>query len=133
MGIFAQIMSIVIVVLGIPYGMIVGWIARDELKEGKEYFVLIKELLFGLVFFFLLYHHSLPVIGVLAGAAAFALFSRFRKLRRGYIVYLVFLVILLLSEFDVLITSLMFIYGIPYGSILYLKYKSKIRRLLKRK
>ncbi len=133
MGLFAQIISIIVIILGIPCGMIVGWIAKEELKEGKEYFIFLESVLLGLMFFFLLHYRDLSTIGVLAGITAFALFSRFKKIRRGYVVYLIFLVILLLSRFYIIEASLMFIYGIPYGSVMYMNYYKKIRKLFRRK
>jgi hypothetical protein len=131
MGIFAQAASAVIVLLGIPCGMIVGWIAKEELGEGNALFLLIEEAIFGLVFFFLLYYYNLPLLGVLAGICAFASFSRFKRLQRPYIVYAIFLVILLFTGFYIVESSLMFIYGIPCGSMIYAKYKKQIGRMFR--
>jgi len=48
-----MIIEFLIVLLAIPTGFIIAWLARDELKQGKEYFriLMILSILVGIWFF----------------------------------------------------------------------------------
>ncbi|MBI2631580.1 hypothetical protein HYW75_01095 [Candidatus Pacearchaeota archaeon] len=50
-----MILEIIILLLAIPIGLLLAWISKDELKDGRIWFkILIMLSLFGGIFFFLL-------------------------------------------------------------------------------
>ena len=50
-----MLIEIIILILGIPIGHLIAWLASDELKDGRKWFriLVILSFIFGLLFYFI--------------------------------------------------------------------------------
>ncbi|HII15913.1 MAG TPA: hypothetical protein HA362_06390 [Nanoarchaeota archaeon] len=119
------------VFLGLPAGMFLAWIAKEELKPGARYILLFSKALFfaiALLSLFFLFRNSQPYIGVIAVTAgiviavALNIFSAMAKTRFNYD-YL-FLGLVLCSGMAVLsvnaliaLASCLLLCGLPFASL----------------
>jgi len=48
-----QLLNILVLILGIPIGLLVRFLAKEELKQGKKYFriLIISSILLGILFY----------------------------------------------------------------------------------
>ena len=72
--------SLLIAFLGLPSGLIVGWMAKEELKDGKKYFLFTMHVIAGgIVFFLLSYYLRNPYLSGIIGLIAATVSWYFRK------------------------------------------------------
>ncbi|MAF35100.1 hypothetical protein CMO91_04615 [Candidatus Woesearchaeota archaeon] len=97
--------------LGFPAGMLVAQYAKDEMVMGRGWLFLLKGLLFGILVFVGLFSYLgfyglllIPLSMLLAG-----------WLNKGVDVLLIFGLMFLRS--DLLLASLLFLYGLPAGTL----------------
>jgi len=117
------IFSSAIVALGLVAGSIVSWMAEEELKGGKKYFMLVEKLILVFIAIALAYFYSTLSL-VLIPLLLIGIF-----LRNTLFNYLIFSLAFYVS-FDILpkfliISSLIFLYGFPMAA-LFLGHRTKI-------
>lgn len=118
----------VVVSLGIFCGAGLGYIAKEELKPGAKYLILFQNFLAVLIFAFAVYLKQTHLI-VISAIFAFGIIFRTRlarapKTKFYFIAY--FLLGLIFSgsiskESFVLMSSLIFLFGFPAGSLVFMK------------
>jgi len=127
------ILTLAVAYLGIIGGLILAKIAKEELKDGKKYFLLVQTLLSTLIIGFFLYFYNLNIILVfLISFIALAFLFYFRKHKHlpklSYILFgFVFYFSSKIEALFILESILIFLYGLPSGS---LDYRKKIVKVL---
>lgn len=122
---------LIIAFLGLYFGLIIGYMAEEELKPGRKYFVALKHLLF-LVILALFFIKNPSIIFIIFLALLIIIFS-FSKYRETLYYFTLAVVFFLSWHFNgfALIAPLIFLYGFPVGSIYlynHLKDKKKSNR-----
>jgi hypothetical protein len=121
MNILNYSLTAVVVYLGLLVGFILAMMAKEEMKDGRRYFVFLQKLILLLVFVFLLVFIRLNYILVLLILVFIVVYLLKRKNELVYI-YMILGVIFYLSSktlnLFVIESSLIFLYGIPTGSLL---------------
>lgn len=97
--------------LGFPVGIFTGWLAGNEIKQGRGWLFLLKGLLFGILVAVSLFNHLgyfgivfIPIILFFSG-----------WLQKGIDIALILL--LVLARSDLLIASLVFLYALSAESL----------------
>ena len=113
----------IIVFLGLYIGLLLGVLARDELKAGKKYFVALQKILFILTVFYMFSDLGFGLIGtgflVFFVVILFTTKNEYERLL--YFVMAPFLFMSFFTEFLV-VPTLIFVYGLPTGSLYYLRH-----------
>ncbi len=125
-----QILILLFSLTGFLFGLILSFIAPEELKPGKKYFILIKEILFYLIIFFSFfifiyfknyYFILIPLIYLILNLI---LVKKKKYLLEEilnysfFILYLILLIIISLkSNLSLILPSLIFFYGLPSGTL----------------
>jgi len=125
-----EVLIIIISVLGFLLGVILSYIAPEELKPGKKYFIFMKESLFYLtlayslflfIYFQNFYFTLIPII-------YFPLHLFFIKKQRKYlqtisnyiffiIIYITFTTLIPENNILIILPVLIFLYGLPAGTL----------------
>lgn len=119
--------------VGLFAGFFLAIIAKEELKIGKKYFVFLQKIILLLIFVFLLVFIKLNyilVLLILAFIAVYAAKNYFKdKFDEMFYVYIILAVIFYLSSKElnlfIIESSLIFLYGLPSGSLLMRKSKKE--------
>jgi hypothetical protein len=115
----------VIAFLGIIIGLILASRTKEELKIGKKYFILLGRLVFFTLIVFLLYKVSFNFLIIL-----FFILGIFFSFKLNKVYFYLGLTLLLSSfiseSFLIAITSLIFIFGLVYGTLIYSRKKINI-------
>ncbi len=122
------VLASIIVSFGLFCGAGLGWVAKEELKSGARYFVLMQNFIAVLILAFVVYLKLTNLI-VISAILAFGIIyrtklSRVPKVSFYFIVYFVLGLIFsgsIREESFVLISSLIFLFGFPTGSLIYMK------------
>ncbi len=131
-------LTAVIAYMGLFIGFILAIIAKEELKAGKKYFILLQKIILLLIFVFLLVFIELSYIPILL-ILAFILISILRSKKEfnelPYI-YIILAIIFYLSSKQlnlfIIESSLIFLYGLPIGTLITKKSKKEtVMALLK--
>jgi len=107
--------------LGLLSGRILAWLAKEEIKPGKKYFLILQKFLFCLTAFLLMYFNRTNVhyawIGVLV---LFVYLSWFKKISSYAMSAVLGAGIYLASLTDnlVLISGIIFLHGFPAGTLI---------------
>ena len=124
MAVLNYILVLVFSFSGLFIGMLLGYIAKEELKPGKEYFIWMQNIILILAAIFVVYSFQLHIIlFILAGLMITLALIYFRpKAVVGYII-LAFLILSIIEKnnFFILISSLAFLYGFPAGSLILIR------------
>ena len=129
MAIPTDLISMVLIPLfslsGLLAGLILSRVAREELASGKKYFILMYRMIFFLLLlsitYFLSSRISVSLVFVAFGVMLLALDFR-RYLRSMFIIhYLFFLAGYFISVQQLIIAAILFLYGLPIGTLLRLK------------
>ena len=133
MNFLTYLLALIITFFGIFLGSLLVLMAPEEQKPGKKYFIWFRDILLLLVVFFLLYFNNLSLsFGFVFVLIVISLLVYFKG--NSYIVYLLFAAVLYLSSkeisFFIIEASLIFLYGLPTGSLL-MDYKRKKKSFLK--
>ena len=121
---------------GLFIGMSLAFIAKEEIKPGRKYFVFLKKILLSLIIVFLFALNKLDYIIILLALAIVLVYFYKLRVNKGFkedfLIYLIFGAIFYLSykntNLFVIESSLMFLYGFPTGTLL-VDFKSKWRSL----
>jgi len=119
---------------GLFIGLILAFIAKEEIKPGRKYFVFLKKMVLSLVIVFLFVLHKLDYIIVLPALAIVLVYFYKVRVNKGFnedfLIYLILGAIFYSSykntNLFVIESSLMFLYGFPTGTLL-VDFKSKWR------
>lgn len=126
------ILSAIICILGIVFGVLLGIIAKEELKDGRKWFLLMQGVIFVFILFFIFKFYMLNIIYIIL-ISVFVLLVMFfvTDIRREIIVYSICAIVFYLSiqntNLFLIESSLIFLYGLPTGSLVYEKWMTKIR------
>ena len=120
-----------IIFLGFPIGISLAFISPEEMISGKKYFHLLQNFLLVLILFFYFNFYNLNLlISILITVVVFLLMFYWNSKNKNLIIYTLLAVILYFSSKDLTLfaieSSLMFIYGIPTGSLLAPKKKKEV-------
>ncbi len=113
---------------GLLAGIALSRIAPEEFRQGKKYFVLFQRLLFAAissVILFLSYQNSSFIL-IPAAAILTALFFADLKLKKNisYLLhYFFFLMVYFMLDDATLVAALLFLYGLPVGTMLLTKHE----------
>jgi uncharacterized membrane protein YhhN len=120
MGPLAYFLSLAVCFLGLGAGAAVANMAREELKEGLKYFLLLMRILIILVFVATAYSFRTNYF-ILAGLVLFAIVSLLLS-PPDQRTYMMLGIVFFLSQFSqelfILDSALIFLYGMAVGSIL---------------
>jgi hypothetical protein len=106
-----------IVFSGLLFGILLAYISPEELDGGKKYFEIFSLLVLFGIFLVLIHYFKFSVIGLVLGVIS----GYF--LKRVYFYFGLGLVLSHVLGFNLLFSSLVFIFGLPYGSLLVIKSK----------
>lgn len=124
-------LAAIIAYLGLFVGFILAIIAKEELKAGKKYFLFLQRIILLLIFVFLLIFIKLSYILVLLVLVFIMVYLLKRKKEFNELpyIYLILSIIFYLSskKLDLFLieSSLIFLYGLPTGSLLTQKSKKE--------
>jgi len=106
--------------LGVFIGLLIAFLAKEELKDGKKYFIISKNIIFTLTIFLLLYFLKLHFLSILL-VCLILLLVLFKVKIKEWILYsiigIIFYISSLNSNLFTLNASLIFIYSIFMGSL----------------
>jgi hypothetical protein len=110
--------------LGLVAGIIVGWLAEEELAPGRRYITLIQNaILSGVLFSLIYFAFSTLAVAIVSAVILFVIMSVLKKKVKSYAVYAVLGAVFYFSAVHetmfALNASLIFIYGIPSGSLVF--------------
>ncbi|MBU0930354.1 MAG: hypothetical protein KJ623_04770 [Nanoarchaeota archaeon] len=109
-------MFILLSFIGILAGILIARYTKEELKEGKKYFIILERICLILISLILISNYKISWVVLLGLIAGYFL----------NIIYLVFGLTLVLTN-NMMLSIIVFIYGMPYGSML----KEKTKKVLK--
>lgn len=126
-------LTLIVSFLGLIAGMIIANMAKEELKGGRKYFFLMQDFLIVLMLFFILEFYNVTIfITIPVLLVIFLLFFYFKNSMQNVAIYSIFAIIFYLSSRNInlfsLESSLIFLYGLPAGSLIS---KEKIKNILK--
>jgi len=118
-----------VIFLGLVIGFILAVCAKEELKPGRKYFILLQHIILFLIIagFFYFNINDFSLFLLVSIVSGFFIFYNYEKVKnfninRPYLMYAFFAIIFYLSykKIDLFSveSSLMFIYGLPSGSLL---------------
>ncbi len=114
--------TLIFVFLGIFIGVILAFIAPEELKVGRKYFRGMMDAIYGFVFGLLLYYYNVDVFLCIFLGLAIALLVYFMPRWRWvdpvsyYLLGLLFLLSTKVTDLFIVNSALIFLYGLPLGS-----------------
>lgn len=121
----------ILVFLGLFVGVIVAFIAKEELKPGKYYFIFLQRAFFSAAVGFIFLFNNIPItISIII--SLLILFLVYKTKMNIFLSYLILAFLFnaafrnTLSAF-VVVASLIFLYGIPTGSLLVYENRNKIK------
>ena len=121
MGIINYLLIAVVAALGLVLGRVLAWMAKEEIKPGKKYFLILQKALFCLAIVLLMYFNRTNIHYTWIGALIiFVYLSWFKKIPSysisvvlGFGVYLASL-----TDNFLLISAVIFLHGFPAGSLI---------------
>ena len=131
-------LTTIILYVSLFIGFLLAIIAKEEMKQGKKYFIMLQKVILILLFSFLLIYLRLSNIltVIVLIAVLIPLLKSEKNINVSPYIYLIFGVILHLSSkilnLFIIESSLIFLYGLPAGSLLTGKNKKEsIMHILK--
>ncbi|RMF54343.1 hypothetical protein D6745_05490 [Candidatus Woesearchaeota archaeon] len=117
----SYLLTLVFASLGLVAGIIIGMLTRDEHKTGKKYFYILKNLFFSLILVVFL---GATYWSVILGILLFIVLFRLKFDELFAYLFLAVLFSFYRSE-NYLLPTLIFIYGIPAGTLLLIRKKPR--------
>jgi hypothetical protein len=114
-------LGLVIIFAGLIVGMILGFIAKEELKPGKKYLSLLQKFILAAVFIIaIIYSPHIALKTVLAGILVYLFIFKFsfNDIFTYGIFGFLFYVFINNLNLTLLLSSLMFLHGLPIGSLM---------------
>ncbi len=116
--------QIIIIILGLIFGFLIGKVNKDEIKQGKKYFLFSEKILLLIIILVLLFFYKLSFL-ILLGLVIGLVVCKFFKRIYFYLGIVVFCS-LFNKELFLIIISLVFLFSLIYGSLS----KFKLRNFL---
>lgn len=114
-----NLLTVIIVFLSLYFGVGLAYIAKEELEISRKYFDLTKKALFIIIICALIYKNYTSTIKLVFSILAMTIyFVSLNKKVHDILTYAVFALALYFSIQDLMIPSLMFIYGLIQGTII---------------
>src|SRR3989338_7359513 len=112
---------------GIVAGLLLSYIAKEEIAAGKKYFILLYRVIFVLLSGIVAYFLYPPSFNLLILFIFFAIVLLALDLKKSssyafYAHYLLFLIGYFLSGKPVIVAAILFLYGLPVGTLIRIKY-----------
>ncbi|MBW3004604.1 hypothetical protein KY310_02125 [Candidatus Woesearchaeota archaeon] len=107
--------------LGLLSGRILARIAKEEIKPGKKYFLILQKVLFCLAVVLLMYSNKTNVHYTWIGALVLFIYLSWFKKLPSYIMSAVLgagVYLAALTDNFLLISGVIFLYGLPTGSLI---------------
>ena len=125
MGLLSQLLVLLISLTGIIFGIILAKIAPEELSAGKKLFLIIKRTLFILIFF-LVNYYLIQKIFIIIPFTILMIILFVMELKTNNILYEIATYLLFIIPYffiaeqsiQLLLASLIFLYGLPTGTLL---------------
>ncbi|QQG38616.1 MAG: hypothetical protein HYS32_03360 [Candidatus Woesearchaeota archaeon] len=112
--------------LGLPVGLFISHKAKEELEPGKIYFKALRiVVLLVLIITFIILSLKNPLALIISVVIGFLIALLFKKIY-FYLGLALTVSFLLAKDFIVLISSLVFIYGLAYSTVIYKTYKKQL-------
>lgn len=124
MEILNYVLALILSFSGVFVGMFLGYIAKEELKPGKRYFIWIQNIILILAAIFVLYSFHLNIIlFILIGLIITLGIIYFKpKAILGYLfLAILFFLSMRNTSLFMLTSSFIFLYGFPTGSLIFAK------------
>ncbi|MBW2986663.1 hypothetical protein KY333_04805 [Candidatus Woesearchaeota archaeon] len=121
MEILNYALAALVVSTGLILGKILARIAKEEIKPGEKYFLIIQKSLFCAVIVFLMYLNKTNVHYIwIGGLIIFTYLLYFKKINPAVLSAVLGLAVYLSSKTDyfVVISSLTFLYWLPVGTLM---------------
>ena len=127
MNFILEILMLLFACTGIIFGVILAMIAPEELSSGKKYFLLMKRVLFIILFFFVNYLLDIAenyVLIIVFSILAIILFvielTIWKKAYEiaNYVIFLIPYFFVLGSNNKMILATMIFIYGLPTGTLI---------------
>lgn len=122
-----NILMLLFSLAGIIFGLALTYIAPEELAAGKKYFILSKRLLFVMISLVIIYYLSVGAqvqyLLLFTALLSSAFIFDFKTKRRGhygfhYLFFVLPYFLIMDQTFHLILASLIFLYGLPVGSLL---------------
>ena len=131
-----QFLVPIIAFLGFPFGLFLSFLSPEEMKPGEKYFRLIQNLLLVFILFFILDYYSSPlIVSIMITTLFFLGVFYWRNKHKSITLYIILAVLLFLSSDNsslfALESSLIFMYGLPSGSLIKCKKKDSLKIVAK--
>lgn len=119
-------LTLIVSFLGLILGIILAYIAKEELRPGKKYFILLQKVVLTLIlsffFYFFLFFKKNYFLLVLSLLVFFILIYFFIEKVKTYYIYPILALIFFFSSKNIdlfkIEAFLIFLYGFPTGSLL---------------
>lgn len=110
---------------GLLAGIILSYVAKEELSAGRKYFIIMYRIIFILLVAAITYFLYFPIIIIFLfiAIALLALDTKKRYRSMFLLHYLFFLAGYFFSGKQVIIAAILFLYGLPVGTLLRIKEK----------
>jgi hypothetical protein len=126
MGVMGILVALILPALAPIAGYFLGRLTKEELKPGKKYFVSMQHILFVAISAVFLYSYKWELYIVVFGLLAVFVYMTFKQARNVYIAEALFGIAFALAvktSFLFLLSALIFIYGLPTGSLFAMRKK----------
>lgn len=127
-----------VVYLGLLIGIILSFMAKEELKQGKRYFILLHNIILGFILFFILEFFKVNVfLSLFLPLILIVVLFYFNEIyKKSYVVYVLFGIVFYFSSKNInlllIISSLILFYGFLISSLqINFKKKNYFKILLK--
>ncbi len=118
------LITILIVAVGLFAGYILGWIAKKEVKQGRNYLVLLQKALFTIIIGLIMYEYRSTFHFIWVGALLIFLYYMFHEKICNTIIYGFFGVLAYLSyDYFLPLAGTQLLYGLVTGSLNTKKWK----------
>ena len=120
MTFLSQFGPLLISLLGFVCGIMLAKIAKDELEDGKKYFILMKKILFFAVSFLIIYSFVITaqyLYLILFLILSTVVFIQKQTPTTEMFTYIIFIIPYFFLQHQILLSSLIFLYGLPTGTL----------------
>ncbi len=131
MNLLNYFLAAIVSYLGLFIGFILAIVAKEELKQGKKYFIFLKKMILLLIFIFLLLFIELNYILILLILAFIIIYllKTKKEFNESPYIYIILSVVFYLSSrklnLFIIESSLILLYGLPTGTLLTKKSKKE--------
>jgi hypothetical protein len=126
-----MILLILLAFLGLIAGVILANYTKEELDEGKKYFILLEKLVLLLIIVLLLFktgsNFFVTSIFFILGAVSFSLIGRTYPI----LALAVLMASFFSNNYFGIVVALVFLYGLPIGTLLFKKFIKNKKRLFR--